>query len=115
MVNDDKPIIRILKESATIYGTPYDGKGRLSNNISVPLKVICILERSERNQIREISASEAYPIIIQQTYHPSNPEMLNKTLELLDRMSVLVKFYRLSCNMEREAAEISYNAMKGQN
>ena len=115
MVNDDKPIIGISENGATIYGTPCDGKERLSNNIAVPLKAICILERSEQNQILEISASEAYPIIIQQTYHPSNPEMLNKTLELLDRMSVLVKFYRLSCNMEREAAEISYNAMKGQN
>ena len=115
MVNDDKPIIGISEEGAMIYGTPYDGKERLSNNISAPLKAICILERSEKNEIREISAIEAYPIIVQQTYHPLNPEMLNKTLELLDRMSGLVKFYRLSCNMEREAAEISYSEMRGLN
>lgn len=39
--------------------------------------------------------------------------MFNRTLELLDRLSQFVRFYRLTCNKEREAAEISYTAMKG--
>ena len=38
MVNDDKPLIRISENGPVIYGTPWDGKHRLSNNIGVPLK-----------------------------------------------------------------------------
>ena len=60
MVNDDKPLIRVSKDGATIYGTPYNGKHRLGSNIAVPLKAVCLLERAQTNTIREVDASEAY-------------------------------------------------------
>lgn len=115
MVNDDKPFIRVTDDEARIYGTPYSGKEGLNTNMSVPLSAICVLERSETNRIRQVDFSDVYPILVQQTYHPSDREMFNRTLELLDRLSRHVSFYRLACNKEREAAEVSYNAMKGQN
>ena len=113
IVNDDKPFIRISENEAIVYGTPYSGKEGLNTNISVPLKAICILERSEENRIEQINFREAFPILIQQTYHPSDREMFNRIFNLLDRLKLFVKFYRLSCNKELEAAEISYSAMKG--
>ena len=48
MINDDKPLIRISDSGAIIYGTPWDGKHHLSNNIAVSLKAICILERAKK-------------------------------------------------------------------
>lgn len=113
MVNDDKPFIRVSDDEARIFGTPYSGKEGLNTNISVPLKAICVLERSESNRIRQVDLSDVYPVLVQQTYHPSDRVMFNRTLELLDRLSQFVRFYRLTCNKEREAAEISYTAMKG--
>lgn len=38
MVNDDKPLLHITDSGVTAYGTPWDGKHRLSKNIEVPLK-----------------------------------------------------------------------------
>ncbi len=112
MVNDDKPLIRILEDdTAMIYGTPWDGKHRLSNNISVPLMAICILERASENCIREITKAEAYTMLLQQVYRPVEPESMQKTLLLLDRMDV--KFYKLFCNMDISAAELSYHTMAG--
>lgn len=113
MVNDDKPFIRVSNDEARIFGTPYSGKEGLNTNISVPLKAICVLERSKENRIRQVDLSDAYPVLVQQTYHPSDRAMFNRTLELLDRLSQFVRFYRLACNKELEAAKISYNAMKG--
>ena len=113
IVNDDKPFIRITDDEARIYGTPYSGKEGLNTNVSAPLKAVCIIERSESNRIEPIDFSDAFPILIQQTYHPSKREIFNSTFDLLDRLNGFVKFYRLSCNKELEAAEISYNAMKG--
>ena len=113
MVNDDKPLVKITDKGARVYGTPYSGKEGLNTNISVPLKAICILERSERNRIERISFSEAFPMLIQQTYHPKNREMFSRTFSLLDRLRERVRFYRLHCNKGLEAAEISYKAMKG--
>ena len=113
MVNDDKPLLQVTDRGAVVYGTPWDGKHRLSSNISAPLRAICILERAPVNRIREISKSEALPTLIQQAYRPKNPAALAQTLALLDRLNV--RFYRLSCNMEPEAAELSYHTLKGGN
>ena len=112
IVNDDKPFIRMSENEARVYGTPYSGKEGLNTNISVPLKAICILERSEENRIEQINFRETFPILIQQTYHPSDREMFDRMFNLLDRLKLFVKFYRLSCNKKLEAAEISYSAMK---
>ena len=113
MVNDDKPFIKITQNKAIVYGTPFNGKHRRGNNISVPLKAICLLERSEANHIHKITANEAYTKLLQQTYRPLNPLALTKTLKLLDELMKRVDFYHLYCNMDIEAAKISYNTMKG--
>ena len=111
MVNDDKPMIRVYPNGdAVVYGTPWDGKHHLSTNIAVPVQAICILERAQVNHIREITKTEALPVLLRQTYRPANPGAMEKTLALIDRLKV--KLYRLGCNMEKEAAEISYYAMK---
>ncbi|MBR6049932.1 MAG: hypothetical protein IKP68_01865, partial [Clostridia bacterium] len=53
MVNDDKPFIRI-GEPCTVFGSPWDGKERLSSNTSFPLSALCIIERSNTNSIEPV-------------------------------------------------------------
>lgn len=117
MVNDDKPLLRITKEGVIAYGTPWDGKHRLSTNTSVPLKGICIIERAAKNHIIRLDTKEqmrsAYPMIVQQTHKSSNPASARKTMELIDRLMDTVPIYRLSCNMERSAAKVAYEGMQG--
>ncbi|MCR5112074.1 MAG: hypothetical protein K6B38_14420 [Ruminococcus sp.] len=113
MVNDDKPILHVTDDGVTAYGTPYNGKHRLGNDISVPLKAICILQRAEENHIEPISKSEAYAMLLQQVYRPQNSKAMRDTLLLIDRMAEFVSFYRLGCNMDISAAETAYNGMKG--
>ena len=110
MVNDDKPLIRITDTDVIVYGTPWDGKHRLSNNIAVPLRSICILDRAEENSIREITKEEAYPMLVQQVYRPSDNDAMIKTLELIDRLDV--RLYHLSCNMDISAAQLAFSTMK---
>lgn len=113
MVNDDKPLIYITKQGAIVYGTPWRGKHFLGENIRVPLKGICILERGDVNKIRSITKSEAFPMFLQQTFRPSNVQKMTMVLELLNQFGNQVPAYRLSCNMNPEAARISYEKMKG--
>ena len=88
-------------------------KHRLSCNISVPLKAICILERGEENQIREIDMDEMLPKLLLQAYRPMNPAGTKELMEVFDRMAETVKFYRMQCNMDVSAAEMSYTTMRG--
>lgn len=112
MVNDDKPLLRIEDERAVACGTPWNGKHRLSTNIAVPLKAICILERSVENHIEPVTARKAWPMLLQQSSRPSDPGKLAQTMCLIDRLSANVKLYRLGCNMEQSAAITAYEGMQ---
>ena len=113
MINDDKPLIRVLEDgSAIACGTPWDGKHHLSGNIAAPLRAICLLQRSPENRIRPVGKAEALPALVQQTYRPADPAARAKTLALLGRLET--RLYRLDCNMEAEAAEMSYRALSGE-
>lgn len=116
MINDDKPLIHIPKDDlpAMIYGTPWDGKHHLSNNISRPLKAIVHLKRGQKNEIREIDAKEIFPVLIQQIYSPSDSVSTAKVLNLISRLAEKVKFYELHCNMDIEAAQVAYNTIFAQ-
>lgn len=114
MVNDDKPLLRITAEGIHVYGTPWNGKHHLGENICVPLKAICLLERGEENRIRKITPKEALTMLIQQSNRPRNPRLMGKYLELLDSMTRQTDFYRLACNMESDAARLAYAVMSGE-
>ena len=111
MVNDDKPFLAVTDRGVIVYGSPWNGKHRLGANVAVPLRAICILTRGEQNSITEIRPAEAVRMLFQQSYRPQNASMMPKYMELLDGIAAGVTFYRLSCNMEPEAAKVSFEAM----
>ena len=115
MVNDDKPLLKVEKHLVTAYGTPWDGKHHLSNNIAVRLKAICILERGVVNEICQISPKEAFPMLLQQVNKPNDAKLMSVTLGLLDSLMDSVSLYRLRCNQSIEAAEIAFKAIHERN
>lgn len=111
IVNDDKPLISISNK-VIVYGTPYNGKHKKGSNISVPLKAICIITRSLDNHIEEITKKQAYTMLVQQVFHSQDILKMQKTLDLIDKMSDRIKFYKLGCNLDISAARISYEGMR---
>ena len=113
MINDDKPLLRVREGEVTVFGTPWNGKHRLGCDIAVPLRGLCLLERSETNHIERIRPMAFYPRLMQQAYRPVNPAGTARVLTLLDTLFAAVPVYRLGCNMELDAAKLSYETMKG--
>ena len=113
MINDDKPLLRLKEDGRVyVYGTPWDGKHHRSSNVRMPLKAVCILTRDEYNHIEAIKAEAAYPQLLLQTFRPGDGGMLLKTMALLDRVTERTGLYLLGCNMDPEAAIISYEGMQ---
>ena len=56
--------------------------------------------------------AQILPALLNQTFRPREPLALKQTLEILDGLFECVDFYKLECNMEDEAALVSYNGMK---
>ena len=110
-VNDDKPLLWLKDDQVMVCGTPWNGKHRQSTNVVVPLKNLVVLERGEDNEIAPIEPAEALPLLLQQTYRPTNPVAMMKTLSLLERAMKKVKLYRLKCTISPEAVKVAYRGM----
>lgn len=113
VLNDDKPCLRLSDGSFFASGTPFSGKSDLSENKTVPVKAICFLERSKENRIRRLSGGEVLVRVMNQTFRPTDPELMDKFLALLSELVEKVPFYLLGCNMDISAARLSYGAMSG--
>lgn len=113
MINDDKPLLKVAGGSVQVCGTPWDGKHRISTNCIVPLEAICILERGEKNEICAITPREALPVLMQQSHRSGDPTVIAKMMQVINKMSSRVRFYRLRCNMDPEAAQVAYNGIFG--
>lgn len=111
ILNGDKPLIKLENGSIMLCGTLWRGKENYGVNEILPLKAICVLERDKTNHIERISASEAFPSLYQQSHHCGGFDEMKKTLELLESIAQGVQLYRLGCNMEDEAAIVSYSTM----
>ena len=112
MVNDDKPLLHVSDAGVTVYGTPWDGKHRLSRNIAVPLRAVCVLERAPENRIAAISPVEAFAYLVRQSYRYESEADERRALALLERLTQHVGLYRLGCDQTPAAAELAWRAMR---
>lgn len=109
IVNGDKPLLMIRDEQVYACGSPWAGKEGYGCNQIVPLKAICILERGAENRIVRMQRREAFPMLMQQIYR--SPNQMDAVMQMAAEIGRLTKLYRLSCNMEPEAALVSYRGM----
>ena len=114
VINGDKPIVRLLGDKFYVYGTPWRGKENLGNDSGIPLKSIAVLHRAETNSIKLIEAKDSVPAIIQQVFIPKDKESGIVTLDLISKLIAAVPIYSLGCNMEDEAAILSFGTMSAE-
>ena len=106
MINDDKPLLQVSGNDVLVWGTPWDGKHNISVNKSVPLKAICILERSAENKVEKVKVGDCLEALLNQVYRPRQVENLVKVMELAKNIFEQVEIYKIYCNMEIDAAKV---------
>ena len=111
ILNDDKPALRRIDGEWYAYGTPWSGKHDKSINTRVPLGGICVLRRGDVNKIEPYRGAGAIKDIFEQTPRDTNAEYVSKLLELLDKLLCEVPVWKMECNMDPDAARMSYAAM----
>ena len=109
MVNDDKPFLELTEDGIIAHGSPWSGKHGLSENISVPLKGICILHRGPENKIVPTTAQDSMEMLLAQGCCPS--ESQEKFLKLIHQLGQTVPLWSMECTKDRSAAQVSHTAM----
>lgn len=113
IVNGDKPILQDVGGEIVAYGTPWMGKEGWGTNTNAPLKGLCFLEQAKENEICRLTKAEAVSRIFTQVFLPEDEEMVDKTLQLIDKLVETVPMYLLKCTISQEAVCCSYEALTG--
>lgn len=114
ILNDDKPAVRLENGAWYAYGTPWSGKNDISANARAPIAGIALIERGENNEIAPLGGWDAVYAILRQSNRPKAAEYRRILLDLLDQLITQVPIWKLKCNMDPEAAIVSYEAMSGE-
>ncbi len=118
MVNDDKPMMHLNEDgSVTVYGTPWNGKHGLGENIALPLKSVCVISQAKENRIHKVATKDSLHTLFTQTFIKTNltemePEAMKQVLEVMGGIANC-PIWHLECNISEEAAKLSYETMSG--
>lgn len=112
IINDDKPIIRLINNSFYVFGTPWCGKDNLQTNKGVLVKAVCRIYQNNTNEIKEIIPSQILPFLLNQTLRPIEEDLMELLLENISLFLIRIKFYELRCNISYEAAKLAYEKMR---
>ena len=112
VVNGDKPFFSFEGDVLMVHGSPWMGKEQIGNNISMPVGGICLLERAEHNSIEPAVSKEIFDKIIHQVLFPDNAEDMDVFMNFMSHIIRAIPFYRLKCNMDRQAAIVAYEGMR---
>jgi len=111
MVNDDKPILKLEDGRFYVYGTPWQGKHNLGENIRVEVGAVIELKRGKENSIEKINKEEMIATVFNQTIRPSDKSLMINLMELTDKFLRSVDTYRLYCNTDISAAKTAYERL----
>jgi len=114
ILNDDKPAIRVIDGVPYVFGTPFSGKRDISRNARVKLGGICFISQAPENSISVMDSQDVIVAVMEQTVRNLSLENMDKMLSVLDEVLSTIKVYALKCNMELDAARLSYETMSGE-
>ncbi|MGN0812686.1 MAG: hypothetical protein ACI4MQ_04155 [Candidatus Coproplasma sp.] len=112
VLNGDKPFFHFDGQEFTAYGSPWQGKEDAGYNGKAKLYAVCFLKRGEKNEMRKMTAEEAFTKMFLQVSFPKEIEHKLKLTELLNELSKRVDCYELSCNISDEAAIVARKELK---
>ncbi len=111
MINDDKPIVRLIDDTFYIYGTPWNGKHNISNNIKIPIKAIFYLHQANENKAEKCDLISAISKLISQTVLPDDKVVMNNLLSMLEKLVSTTPMFDLYCTISEEAVHTALNSL----
>jgi len=110
IINDDKPVLRLINNDFYVYGTPWSGKDDLNVNTQAILGAIVFLKQAKENHIRRLSSNEAVQMMIYQSLRPIyDRDKMIKLMILLDNLIQKTPIYEMGCTISLDAVKMIYN------
>lgn len=112
LLNDDNPVLRIVKGKVFVYGTPWSGKTPCYKNDVAEVGAIVRLQQKPENSITSNSAAQAFAVLKPScSSAPWDKEAYSGILDTLTAMLQWVRTYTLGCRPDKDAAELCYRVI----
>ncbi len=112
IVNGDKAFLKISDNKVFAYGTPWKGSSPYCLNKKADVKGIVVLRQSKENSLRKLSVTEATGLFLPHVFMPNwDTSATDCLLDTFDRIIKKVPVWLLECRPDREAVEITENAI----
>ena len=107
LVNDDNPVVRIIKGEARVYGSPWSGKTPCYRNVDYPIGGIVKLKQAPLNEIRRMKPVEAYVALAMSISGMRWKKWMGDGIHQTEnQLTATVPVWHLSCLPDQEAAEL---------
>lgn len=104
VINDDKPLLKIINDTVFVAGSPWSGKTKMNENISLPLHSIVFLEQGENNEVIELSQQQKILHIMRNINRPRQVDLWNKVSNVIEFLIQKVPMYKAAVSNDVDAA-----------
>ena len=105
ILNGDRAVLRRENTGWQAYGSPYAGTSGIYKNDQAPLAAIILLQQSEENSLRQLTAGEAFPYLYPElSVHHWDKPFVAKVTDLSLQLLAETPVYLLACRPEEAAA-----------
>lgn len=113
MINEDRPAIRKIDDTAYVYGTLWNGSSVKYRNCALPLEAIVILRQATDNNIVRLETQEAITMLMPRCFLPYYQEdIMDIAINNLVSIINITPVYLLDCRPDSEAVELVCQCVK---
>lgn len=111
IINGDKPMLE-FNDEIIVHGTPWNGKEKYGQNISLPLKAIIFLKQSNINSFYKSINNNSITNLLKQSFYSFDKEYGPKVVKYIEKLVNSIPIYQLECDVSREAFNVCYSGLK---
>ena len=106
-LNDDRNAVRNDLNQSTCFSMPWGGADKIVSNHSARLSALILLEQAPENSIRQLSGTEAAPLLLARAFLPYwDAELMQRAISNLDHIIKNVPVFRLRCKRSPEVVSL---------
>lgn len=113
LMNDDNPVVRVINDVPTLYGSPWSGKTPCYRNVAAPIGAITQLKQAPYNKIRRETVVEAFASILPScSVMKWDRRIYTGICNTVKKIIESVPAYLLENLPNEEAVRLSYHTIK---
>lgn len=112
LMNDDNPVIRIIKDIPYIYGTPWSGKTPCYRDVKARLGAITRIDRAKKNSVERLTTIDSFMSMLAScTSMKWDEDIYTNVCNTISKVVETTGIYTLHCLPNKEAAILCNEAI----